>query len=342
MSTVKPDVYGIGHALVDLQYAVSEKFLKDHGISKGVMTLLAEEEQSALCRALGDDAQTASSGGSAANTMIAIARFGGRAHYAYKVGDDDWGRFYCDDLERAGVTSGSGVRFPGTTGKCLVMVTPDADRTLNTFLGMSSEVGPQQLEAAVIEASRYVYVEGYLVTSDSGFDAARQAIETAREVGAAVSVTLSDPAIVTAFAERFRQLLSPTVDLLLCNEDEACALTGEDERSSACRALARSATRVCVTCGADGACLLDGGDERLEHVDAFPVEAVDTTGAGDAFAGGVLFGLTHGHSLRDAAMLGSYAAAEVVSAYGPRLERSLTADVPEILKGPDLDAGPAT
>ena len=330
---MKPDVYGIGHALVDLQYSVSETFLENQSIAKGVMTLLSAAAQQTLCDALGDDAQTASSGGSAANTMIAIARFGGRAHYAFKVGDDDWGRFYREDLERAGVTAGSGVRSPGLTGRCLVMVTPDADRTLNTFLGMSSEVGPQQVEETVIEASQYVYVEGYLLTSDSGYDAATRAIEAARQAGAAVSVTLSDPAIVSAFAERFKQLLSPAVDLLLCNEDEARALTGESDRAAACRTLAQSSARLCVTCGADGAYLLDSGADRLQHVAAFPVEAVDTTGAGDAFAGGVLFGLTHGRSLKDAATLGSYAAAEVVAAYGPRLDRSLVAEVPQILAG---------
>ena len=338
MSTKQTHVYGIGHALVDLQYSVTERFLEDHGITKGVMTLLTEEEQRSLCGALGDGDQAAASGGSAANTMIAVSQFGGQAHYSFKVGDDDWGRFYREDLERAGVTSGPGVQSHGTTGQCLVMVTPDADRTLNTFLGMSSEVGPQQLERDVIGASDYVYVEGYLVTSDSGHEAALQALEAARNSGTAVSLTLSDPAIVSAFSERFHQLLSPGVDLLFCNEDEARALTGESDRGSACKSLKVHARRICVTCGADGALMLDEGDDLPQLVGGLAVEAIDTTGAGDAFAGGVLFGLTHGYGLGEAAMLGNYAAAVVVSAYGPRLDRSLRDSVAQILKGPGHNA----
>ena len=333
LSITTTNVYGIGHALVDLQYSVTERFLEDQGIAKGVMTLLGEQEQRTLCDALGVDTQTASSGGSAANTMITVAQFGGQAHYSFKVGDDDLGRFYRDDLERAGVKSGPGVQSSGTTGQCLVMVTPDADRTLNTFLGMSSEVGPEQLEKEVIASSDYVYVEGYLVTSDTGYNAALQAMEAARDSGRAVSVTLSDPAIVSAFSERFQQLLSPAVDLLFCNEDEARALTGETDRVAACRILSRSATRVCVTCGSEGALLLEEGEDSPQHVNAVRVDAVDTTGAGDAFAGGVLFGLTHGYTLKEAAMLGNYAAAEVVSAYGPRLNRSLQDKITGILKG---------
>jgi len=333
VSTTKTDVYGIGHSLVDLQYSVSDGFLNEQDIAKGVMTLLAEQEQDSLCRALGDDAHAASSGGSAANTMIAVAQFGGRAHYAFKVGDDEWGRFYREDLERAGVTSGAEVESRGTTGKCLVMVTPDADRTLNTFLGMSSEVGPEQVEAEVIDGSDFIYVEGYLVTSDSAHDAALHAIQTARDAGTAVALTLSDPAIVGAFTERFEQLLSPAVDLLFCNEDEACALTGQSDRTSACIQLKHRATRVCVTCGADGALVMEATDQQPQHVPGFAVNAVDTTGAGDAFAGGVLFGLTHGYGLSQAAMLGNYAAAEVVSDYGPRLSRSLRDEVSSILAG---------
>ncbi len=332
MSTKKTDVYGIGHALVDLQYSISDSFLDGHGIAKGVMTLLSEDEQDTFCRALADNDHAASSGGSAANTMIAIARYGGHAHYSFKVGDDDWGRFYRDDLEAAGVTSGSAVESEGTTGKCLVMVTPDADRTLNTFLGMSSEVGPGQLENDVIHGSKFVYVEGYLVTSDTGHDAALKAIEAARAGGSAVALTLSDPAIVGAFTERFQQLLSPSVDLLFCNEDEAAALTGESGRTAACLSLKRQARRVCVTCGADGALVMDESDEVPQHVAGRAVDAVDTTGAGDAFAGGVLFGLTHGYGLREAAILGNFAAAEVVSDYGPRLLRSLDTDVARILR----------
>jgi fructokinase len=323
------DVYGVGHALVDIQYAVSPEFLARLGIDKGVMTLIDQERQQALLAAIDQQPIASASGGSAANTMIGVANFGGSAYYACLVGADEWGAFYLHDLERSGVRSNPANRVPGRTGQCTVFITPDADRTLNTFLGVSSAIGPAQLEEEVIAVSQYLYLEGYLLSSDTGFAACRQAQELARRHGTAVSLTLSDPFMIATHKERFTTLVDQGVDLLFCNEDEARAYTSLPEREVAGQALAAAVRTVCVTWGAEGALLYQ--DHQRFHVPGHPVDAVDTTGAGDLFAGGVLFGLTHGFSLQDAGRLGSYAASQVVAQFGPRLRHSLRDQLDKIL-----------
>jgi sugar/nucleoside kinase (ribokinase family) len=323
------DVYGLGHALVDVQYAVSPQLLNQLGIAKGVMTLIDRERQQTLLAALEEEPIACASGGSAANTMIGIAGFGGRAYYACQIGQDEWGKFYLQDLQKAGVDSNPANQVPGLTGQCIVLITPDADRTLNTFLGVSSEIGPGRLEEKQIAASQYLYLEGYLLSSDGGFAACLQAQEHARKYDTAVALTLSDPFMVASVKERFVALAEEGVDLLFCNDDEACAYTGLQDGEAAGRALAATFPAVCVTCGRQGAILYDQG-KRL-HIPAVEVEAVDTTGAGDLFAGGVLYGITHGFSLEDAGKLGSYAAAQVVAQYGPRLNHWIEDEIDAIL-----------
>ncbi len=323
------DVYGVGHALVDIQYQVQPEFLANNQIDKGVMTLVDADRQVHLSAAITDDPVASASGGSAANTMIGVARFGGRAYYACLTGRDDWGDFYQRDLEEAGVATNPANRDEGTTGQCLVFITPDADRTLNTFLGISSAIGPDQLQEDIIAASQYVYLEGYLFSSDDGFAAAVQAQEMAHRHGTTVSLTLSDPFMVGAFKERFDAIIDQGVDLLFCNEEEALACTGASHREAAGEMLAAKAGTTYITCGPDGALVY--ADREKEMVPGVRVEAVDTTGAGDLFAGGALYGLSHGYSPIDAARLGSYAAAQVVARFGPRLPESLADQIETIL-----------
>ena len=325
------DVYGVGHALVDVQYSVGVEELDSLGMDKGVMTLIDESRLDAIAGAVSSAPVHTASGGSAANTMIALARCGGRARYACQVGTDEWGTYYRDDLERAGVGTSPISHHPGTTGQCLVFVTPDADRTMNTFLGVSSSLGPEQVESGVVERSRYVYLEGYLLSSDSGFQACRQAQAMAQDAGTQIALTLSDPTIVELFGEHFSDLIASGVDLLFCNEDEAGALTGSTDRDAAAAAIADMVPAACVTCGADGAIVAERG--TLTRVPGFAVDAVDTTGAGDAFAGGVLYGSTHDLALAEAAALGGYAAAHVVSSYGPRLGITLAGDISAVVAG---------
>ena len=332
------DVYGIGHALVDLQYPVDPTFLRDHGIAKGVMTLVDEDRQVELQAALAASPANSASGGSAANTMIALARCGGRGHFAFRVGDDQWGDFYCRDLSEAGVESGATARGRGKTGQCMVFVTPDADRTMNTFLGASAGIGPRQVEREVLRGSRFVYLEGYLLTSQPGMEACHLAQGWARSEGVGVSLTLSDPAIVQAFGERFNQLVDNCVDLLFCNVEEALVFTGAPELEKAVSELAHRVPIAVVTRGADGVVICAGTTQV--QVDAVPVHAVDTTGAGDSFAGGFLFGICRDFGIADAARLGCIAAAEVVSKLGPRLERTLEKEIDSNLADPTrLDHG---
>ena len=202
---------------------------------------------------------------------------------------------------------------------------------MNTFLGVSSSLGPEQVEPDVVRKSRYIYLEGYLLSSDSGFQACRQAQRWARGAGTQISLTLSDPTIVELFGERFSDLIANGVDLLFCNEDEARALAGSTDLDTAVATISDMVPAACVTCGADGAIVSERTD--YTRVPGFPVDAVDTTGAGDAFAGGVLYGVTHDLSLPDAAALGGYAAAHVVSSYGPRLEIPLEDCIGDITSG---------
>ena len=323
------DVYGLGHALVDLQYTVSTDFLDDQAIAKGLMTLIDGDRQQALFQALPAAPVRSSSGGSAANTLIALAGFGGSSYYACLVAGDRWGDFYLDDLHRAGVHCDPSARGRDRTGQCIVLITPDADRTLNTFLGASAALGPAQVDAHHIAASRYIYLEGYLLSSDAGFAACRRAQSLARDHGTAVSLTLSDPFAVESCRPRFEHLVEAGVDLLFANEEEARSFTGAGDTPSAARLLAQRASTVCITCGAAGAILCEG--DQSVHIPGVAVEAVDTTGAGDTFAGGVLYGLTHGHDPAAAGALGCYAAAQVVARFGPRLEEPLKDRIDAIL-----------
>ena len=323
------DVYGVGHALVDIQYRVHPEFLSKNQIDKGVMTLVDEDQQNTLIEAITDEPVASASGGSAANTMIGIARFGGQAYYACLIGHDSWGDFYQRDLEGAGVATNPANRSDGKTGQCLVFITPDADRTLNTFLGISSAIGPTQVQEDLVAASHFVYLEGYLFSSDDGFAASTQAQEMAQRHSTSVSLTLSDPFMVSTFKDRFYTLMQKGVDVLFCNEDEALAYTDASTREKAGELLSQKAGVTYITCGADG--VLVYAPNLRQHVPGVQVEAVDTTGAGDLFAGGALYGLTHGYNPLDAARLGSYAAAQVVARFGPRLDTSLADQINHIL-----------
>ncbi len=322
------DVYGVGHALVDIQYKVDVETLQQLGIEKGVMTLIDAQRQQALFAQLEQTPIASASGGSAANTMIGVAQFGGSPFYACLTGRDEWGNFYQNDLEKAGVATDPTHRTEGTTGQCVVFITPDADRTLNTFLGVSSAIDTQQLDPKTIADSQFVYLEGYLLSTDNGFASCLQAQQFAQEAGTSVALTLSDPFMVTTFKERFSQLVERGIDLLFCNEDEAGAFTGFNTREQALERLGQQVPLVCVTCGPDGA--LVRRTDRTTTIPGVPVTAVDTNGAGDLFAGGFLYGITHGFDVESAGKMGSFASAQVVSQYGPRLQSTL-ATVDDIL-----------
>src|SRR5690606_19440320 len=318
--TRKYHVVGMGAALVDTEIEVSDQDLTALGVEKGLMTLVDEARQRELVRHL-EGRLTASrraSGGSAANTIIAVSAFGGDAFFCGRVADDDNGHFYLADLAAAGVgyPPRDGLRA-GTTGRCLVLITPDAERSMNTFLGASEGLSPADLDLAAIASAEYLYIEGYLATGDSGRAAAVAARAHAREAGTRIALSLSDPGIVAHFRPQLAEIAGGKVDLLFCNRDEALAFTGADDLDTASEALADHADQYVITLGSEGAMVFDGSE--LLRVPARPITAVDTNGAGDMFAGAFLYGITHGMDHRTAGLLACTASAAVVGQYGPRL-----------------------
>lgn len=310
------DVVGIGNALVDVIAHADDDFLTANDLVKGAMTLIDTDRAVGLYAALPTSVEM--SGGSAANTMCGVASFGGRAAYLGKVADDDLGDVFGHDLHAVGVQfrpGSPGVGVP--TGRCLIVVTPDAQRTMNTYLGVSSFYAPEDLDVEVVGAGEVLYMEGYLFDRPAAKEAFRAAAEASHAAGRQVSLTLSDSFCVDRHRADFRALVADEVDILFGNDDELRSLYEVDDLDTAIAALRRDGTLAAITCGKDGS-LVVTADEVLP-VAAEPVETViDTTGAGDLYAAGFLYGLTHGHPLDECGRLGSIAAAEVISHVGPR------------------------
>jgi sugar/nucleoside kinase (ribokinase family) len=316
------DVFGVGNAIVDIQLQIDESFLNQIGVAKGLMTLVEAEQQVEVLASLAGRATHRCSGGSACNTVVGVADLGGTAAYACKTADDELGRFYVDDLRKVGVsvpvTAGD-----GTTGTSVILITPDAQRTMLTHLGISSTLGPGDLPEHEIAKAQYLYVEGYLFPGDSTRATALRAIDIAKRHGVKVALTISDPFVINLQRDLLWELIKGPVDLLFANLEESRALTGEHDPIEAARQIHRHATNVALTLSADGSILMHG--ERVFPVEPVRTTAVDTTGAGDMYAAGVLYGLTHGLSWQQAGHLGSHAAARIVSQLGARLNRKFTA-----------------
>jgi sugar/nucleoside kinase (ribokinase family) len=315
------DLYGIGAALLDTEIEVSDRDLQNLGVDKGVMTLVDDARQSQLVADLQNHLVTASHacGGSGANTVIAASYFGLRTFYSCKVAADDNGDFYLSNLANAGVAYPQSLlqAEPGATGKCLVLITPDAERSMNTYLGISAELSSAELEADALRASRWAYIEGYLVSSPSGRAAAIQLRQQAEAAGVKTALSLSDPAMVHLFRDGLREMIGARVDLLFCNRDEALGFSDCNSLESAATALRDYCHSFAITLGAEGALLWDG--EQQYRVSAPKVVAVDSNGAGDMFAGAFLYGISGGMTFSEAGEFACRAAAQVVSQYGPRL-----------------------
>ena len=313
-------IYGIGNALVDIEYQVTPAFLEQHHVEKGLMTLVDEQRQLELIEALDQHMIKKQSGGSAANTMIAASQFGASCFYSCKVANDHWGDFYANDLEAAGVDSNLTLkpRRSGLTGRCLVMVTPDADRTMNTFLGITSEFSSEELVATSLQESSWIYIEGYLVANPISQKTMVEAKQIADRYQVKTALTFSDPNMVKFFKEGLDEVIGSQVNLLFCNEDEALTYTNAKDISEARESLKEIAETFVITQGKNGAMIFDG--DTFIDIEPYPVEAIDTNGAGDMFAGAFLYGITHGHSYAQAGKLASLASSKVVSQFGPRLQ----------------------
>lgn len=313
-------VYGIGAALVDTEIEVTDVELTQMGVEKGLMTLVDEDRQHELMGHLEGHLvhSKKASGGSACNSVIAASYFGAKSYYSCKVAADDNGEFFMNDLKAAGVDAPFDAdKEQGITGKCLVMISPDAERSMNTFLGISETLSVNELNHDAIKASEYIYYEGYVVTSPTGRASAIEARKIAEANGVKTAISLSDPGMVEFFKDGLVEMIGDGVDLLFCNEDEALGWADTDDLDTAITAIKSISKAFAITLGSKGAIVFDG--EQSFNIDAHTVNAVDTNGAGDMFAGAFLYAITHGHDFATAGKLASRAAAEVVSNYGPRL-----------------------
>ncbi|MGB1047753.1 MAG: adenosine kinase [Litorivicinaceae bacterium] len=314
------DLYGLGNALVDTEYHISDELLVGLGVEKGMMTLIDDAQLAVLEEQLRNQGELKkqASGGSAANSLIAAANFGAKVFYSCKVADDELGAFYHQDLVDSGVaTNLDQIREPGTTGRCLVMVTDDAERTMNTFLGITGDLGAHEIDETALKASHMLYIEGYLASSDKAREAAIRAHQIAKEAGIQVALTFSDPAMVTYFKDQVSEMVGDGVDLLFCNEQEAMTWTGEESIESALTALSNTATQWVCTRGKDGATVFDG-TQRFD-IPGRVVTPVDTNGAGDMFAGAFLYGLSNDWGFEKSARFGVHTSGYLITQYGPRV-----------------------
>ena len=320
------DVYGVGNALVDSEYLVTEAILAESAFPKSGMSLVDEVSRASLLDLIehrhGIQRKALASGGSAANTIATVSGLGGKAFYSCKVASDATGAFFLRDLSAQGI----GCNYDetacpeGVTGECISMITPDGERTLVTHLGITQSYSPNEIKTAALTQSKYLYIEGYLVSSQTGFEAALAAQAIAKSASVPIALTLSDIGMVQGFRKQFERLFEAGVDLVFANEDEAMAWTNTASRDEAASRLASGPSAFAITLGGEGA-LVSGRQGEPKLITASSVSPIDTTGAGDTFAGGVLYYLTSGRDLAEATARSHPLAAAVVSQYGARLSR---------------------
>jgi sugar/nucleoside kinase (ribokinase family) len=324
MTAPRTDVLGIGNAIVDVIARADDAFLLKHQMRKGAMALIDEAQAAAIYDAMGPAVEI--SGGSAANTIVGVASFGGRAAFVGKVKDDEFGRTFAHDIRAAGVAYDTPPASGGpATARCYVMVTPDGERTMNTFLGAAQDLHPNDIDADAVTNARITYLEGYLWDPPHAKAAFRRAAEIAHGAGSKVALTLSDSFCVDRYRPEFLELIrSGTADIVFANERELTSLYQINDFDAAVAALRKDARLAVVTRSEKGCVVVTRAG--VEAVPAQPVaRVVDATGAGDLFAAGFLIGLSRGADHRSSAQLGALAAAEVISHLGARPETSLAA-----------------
>jgi sugar/nucleoside kinase (ribokinase family) len=321
MATQTLDVVGIGNAIVDILVPSDDQFLSKHDLRKGTMTLVDEARAEALYRATGSGVEM--SGGSCGNTLAGIASFGGRGAYVGKVRNDQLGEVFAHDMRAIGVKFDTAPLTKGpSTARCLILVTPDAQRTMNTYLGACVELGPEDLDPDLIAAAQVTYLEGYLFDPPRAKDAFRRAAKTAHDAGRKVSLSLSDPFCVDRYRDEFRELVANHVDILFANEAEICSLYQVNDFEQAVNHVRGKTELAALTRSELGSVVVTR--DREHRIPIYPPERViDSTGAGDLYAAGFLYGLTNGKDLTSCGKLGSLAAAEVLSHYGARPETPL-------------------
>ncbi|TXD96037.1 adenosine kinase [Psychrobacter frigidicola] len=328
------DVMAIGNALVDHEYLLSEAALEETELTKGNMTLAGLEEQQQLLayfQLAEIEPSKQAGGGSAANTMFAFASLGGKPFYACRVGDDKQGKFYLQDLNQAGVaTSEQSIHKGGVTGSCVVAVTEDGERTMQTYLGTSSDISAENVNFDALVTADWLYLEGYLAMSESIQPAMTQLRQQAGVHNAKIAVSFADPAVVKFAKDGLLNMLGNKVEIIFCNSEEACLFTNKKQVKAAARALLEHCQIAVVTDGAKGAVIAQkpehdaegDSDDIIIHEIATPAVAdvIDTNGAGDNYAGAFLYALSQHYSLPECGRLASEVSAQIIQQFGPRLE----------------------
>lgn len=323
------DVCGIGSALVDVLVETTPDVVEASGLIKGSMQLMGIEDADRVHSRVPGGLER--SGGSVANTIAGLASLGASAGFIGRVADDRLGAVFLQDVAALGVVLGDGMVSPaGSTGRCLILVTPDADRTMCTTLGVAGTLGPDDVDLGLIRRSAVTYLEGYLWDEPQAKDAFALAIATAHAAGRQVAMSMSDPFCVDRHRSEFARMVGEDLDIVFGNADELCSLMEVDDLADACRRVRRPGLTVSVTRGPDGAWAFVGDGPVIDVPVPGETRVVDTTGAGDLYAAGFLFGLTQGHDLETCVRLGNLAAAEVISHVGARPQVDLAALVASV------------
>lgn len=314
------DLYSIGNALLDMVYEVNDTILDHLQLKKGTMKLIDETGHEAILHALQQTSPTYACGGSAANTAITAQMFGAKAFYASLVGNDTSGRLYYHDMTTKGIqTNLTEFNAPvGNTGKCIALITPDCQRTMATYLGISAEINTSILNERAIAASRYVYIEGYLVSHEASRQAAVMTRKIAKQYNVKVALTLSDQNMITLFRSGLDEMIGNGIDILFCNELEALTYTKTNSLVDAEKVLKKISKQYLITLGPEGAIAYDG--EISRQFPEYKTKVIDSLGAGDTFAGAFLYAYTQGMEFFKAADFANLAASHVVAKLGPRLE----------------------
>ncbi len=316
----KYDVFGIGNALVDCVCMVDDSFLVENNIEKGIMTLVDKEKQKLLIEKIKNTKTFIQSGGSVSNSIFVLSQLGGSGYSSFLVSDDNFGNIYINDLKNNGVKIGEKkyIIADGMTGSCLVLTTPDAERTMNTCLSISTKYSIKNISFDDLNNSKYLYIEGYLVTSELSMQAIHDCISYCKKNDIKIALTFSDLSMVKFFKDKLESILKYKIDLLFCNEEEAKAFSEKPSLNESSDFLLQFSKLVVITRGNKGS-LIASSKEKI-NIDSVKTDAIDTVGAGDAFSGAFLFGINNGMGLENSGKLASALSSKVVSKIGPRLE----------------------
>lgn len=312
---------GIGNALVDMQFEVTDKEISDLGLEKGTMTLVVDDVQETVLNMMGNRTKYLSSGGSAANTIIAFSSFGGKAAYKTMIGEDEDGVFYVDEFQDLGIILDAPIDDDDHTGRCLVLITPDSERTMLTSLGATQNYKKDFVSDDLIKRSEWLYIEGYKLTDDIGYEAVLHACHVAKKYDTKIALTFSDKFIIDLFRDSLNEIAALS-DLIFCNETEGMTFTDTTSPEKALKSLEKSFRNIAFTKSANGSII--SWDGKQYEIPPYEAKPVDSTGAGDMYAGGLFYGLIYGKSIEKAGNLASLAASKIVSQHGARLKSSHT------------------